>query len=55
MKPIQGYHFIKPDDLLWRPSNLMKYPNASRITGWSAPGGMFSIRLRKHMQVRHRS
>lgn len=28
MKPIQGYHLIKPDDLHWRPSNLMKIPNA---------------------------
>jgi len=28
MKPIHGYHLIKPDDLSWRPSNLMKIPNA---------------------------
>jgi hypothetical protein len=28
MKPIQGYHLIKPDDLSWRPSNLMRIPNA---------------------------
>ena len=28
MKPIHGYHLIKPDDLHWRPSNLMKIPNA---------------------------
>lgn len=28
MKPIQGYHVIKPDDLHWRPSNLMRIPNA---------------------------
>jgi hypothetical protein len=28
MKPIQGYHFIKPEDLQWRVSNLMKIPNA---------------------------
>ncbi len=28
MKPIQGYHLIKPGDLHWRPSNLMKIPNA---------------------------
>jgi len=26
MKPFQGYHLIKPDDLHWRPSNLMKMP-----------------------------
>ena len=28
MKPIEGYHLIKPEDLCWRPSNLMKIPNA---------------------------
>src|SRR5512144_182857 len=28
MKPIAGYHLIKPEDLRWRPSNLMKIPNA---------------------------
>jgi mannose-6-phosphate isomerase-like protein (cupin superfamily) len=28
MKTIQGYHLIKPDDLHWRPSNLMRIPNA---------------------------
>jgi mannose-6-phosphate isomerase-like protein (cupin superfamily) len=28
MKPYQGYHLIKPEDLHWRPSNLMKIPNA---------------------------
>src|SRR5207245_11650280 len=28
MKAIQGYHLIKPEDLFWRPSNLMKIPNA---------------------------
>jgi mannose-6-phosphate isomerase-like protein (cupin superfamily) len=28
MKPIQGYHLIKPEELFWRPSNLMKIPNA---------------------------
>ena len=28
MKSIQGYHLITPDDLHWRPSNLMKIPNA---------------------------
>jgi mannose-6-phosphate isomerase-like protein (cupin superfamily) len=28
MKAISGYHIIKPDDLHWRPSNLMKIPNA---------------------------
>lgn len=35
MKPIQGYHLIKPEDLHWRPSNLMKIPNADflELTG----------------------
>jgi uncharacterized cupin superfamily protein len=28
MKAIQGYHLIKPEDLFWRPSNLMRIPNA---------------------------
>jgi mannose-6-phosphate isomerase-like protein (cupin superfamily) len=28
MKAIQGYFLITPDDLHWRPSNLMKIPNA---------------------------
>ena len=28
MKPISGYALITPDDLHWRPSNLMKIPNA---------------------------
>ena len=28
MKTFQGYHLITPDDLYWRPSNLMKIPNA---------------------------
>jgi mannose-6-phosphate isomerase-like protein (cupin superfamily) len=28
MKSIKGYSLITPDDLHWRPSNLMKIPNA---------------------------
>jgi len=31
MKPFQGYQFIKPEDLHWRPSNLMKIPNADYL------------------------
>ena len=31
MKAIQGYILIKPEDLLWRPSNLMKIPNADYL------------------------
>jgi len=28
MKPIQGCHLIKLEDLIWQPSNLMHIPNA---------------------------
>src|SRR5689334_22301506 len=28
LKPIDGYTLITPGDLHWRPSNLMKIPNA---------------------------
>ena len=31
MKPIEGYHLIQPQDLFWRPSNLMKIPNADYL------------------------
>lgn len=31
MKPIAGYHLIAPDDLSWRPSNLMQIPNADYL------------------------
>ena len=31
MKSIQGYHLIKPEDLHWRPSNLMKIANADYL------------------------
>ena len=31
MKPIQGYHLIRPEDLSWRLSNLMKIPNADYL------------------------
>ncbi len=31
MKDGPGYHLIKPDDLHWRPSNLMKIPNADYL------------------------
>jgi len=31
LKPIQGYHFIKPEDLSWPPSNLMRIPNADYL------------------------
>jgi mannose-6-phosphate isomerase-like protein (cupin superfamily) len=28
MKSVEGYFLIKPEDLRWRPSNLMQIPNA---------------------------
>src|SRR5258706_3660780 len=28
MKPIDGFYVIKPEDLAWRPSNMMRIPNA---------------------------
>jgi len=31
MKSFQGYELIAPDDLQWRPSNLMKIPNADYL------------------------
>ena len=31
MKAIEGYFLITPDDLHWRPSNLMKIPNADYL------------------------
>src|SRR6187549_3622296 len=31
MNPIQGYFLIKPEDLAWRPSNLMRIPNADYL------------------------
>lgn len=30
-KPIHGYHLITPDHLHWRPSNLMRIPNADYL------------------------
>jgi mannose-6-phosphate isomerase-like protein (cupin superfamily) len=30
-KAIAGYHVIRPEDLAWRPSNLMKIPNADYL------------------------
>src|SRR6185436_7664425 len=31
MKPIDGYFQIRPQDLHWRPANLMKIPNADLL------------------------
>jgi hypothetical protein len=60
MKPIDGYFLIKPDDLFWRPSNLMKIPNAdflertrSEILGarlWRLPPGSANT-LHRHPKM----
>lgn len=31
MDAINGYHLIPPDELLWRPSNIMRIPNADYL------------------------
>ena len=31
MSTFQGFKLIKPDDLIWRPSNLMRIPNADYL------------------------
>ena len=31
MKPFEGFFLIRPEDLHWRPSNLMKIPNADYL------------------------
>ena len=31
MNPIEGYRLITPDELAWRPSNLMRIPNADYL------------------------
>jgi mannose-6-phosphate isomerase-like protein (cupin superfamily) len=60
MKPIQGYYLITPEDLSWRPSNLMKIPNADFLerTGsenlgarlWRLPPGSANT-LHKHIRA----
>jgi mannose-6-phosphate isomerase-like protein (cupin superfamily) len=42
MKPIQGYNLITQEDLHWRPSNLMRIPNADFL---SAPEARISARV----------
>ena len=59
MKPISGYHLIRPDDLHWRPANLMKIPNADFLerTGsenlsarlWRMPPGSANT-LHRHVR-----
>jgi len=60
MKPIEGYRLITPDDLTWRPSNLMCIPNAdylertgSKILGarlWRLPPKSANT-LHKHVRA----
>ena len=57
---ISGYHLINPEDLSWRPSNLMKIPNADYLerTGsenlgarlWRLPPGSANT-LHKHIRA----
>ena len=59
MKPVTGYHLIGPDDLQWRPSNLMRIPNADFLerTGsenlgarlWRLPPGSANT-LHRHIR-----
>lgn len=60
MNAAQAYHLITPDDLSWRPSNLMKIPNADYLerTGsenlgarlWRLPPGSANT-LHKHVRA----
>jgi mannose-6-phosphate isomerase-like protein (cupin superfamily) len=60
MKAIEDYHLIKPDDLHWRPSNIMRIPNAdflertgSQILGarlWRLPPQSANT-LHKHVRA----
>jgi mannose-6-phosphate isomerase-like protein (cupin superfamily) len=60
MKAIDGYFLIKPEDLHWRPSNMMKIPNAdflertqSEILGarlWRLPPNSANT-LHKHIRA----
>jgi mannose-6-phosphate isomerase-like protein (cupin superfamily) len=60
MKAITGYHLINPEDLAWRPSNLMRIPNAdflertgSQILGarlWRLPPKSANT-LHKHVRA----
>jgi mannose-6-phosphate isomerase-like protein (cupin superfamily) len=60
MKPLDGYFVIQPEDLAWRPSNMMKIPNAdflertkSEILGarlWRLPSKS-AMTLHKHPKM----
>ena len=60
MDAIEGYHLITPEDLQWRPSNIMRIPNAdflertgSRLLGarlWRLPPQSANT-LHKHVRA----
>ena len=60
MKPVDGYFLIKPEDLHWRPSNMMQIPNGdflertkSEILGarlWRLPPNSANT-LHKHIRA----
>jgi mannose-6-phosphate isomerase-like protein (cupin superfamily) len=60
MKAIEGYYLIRPEDLAWRPSNIMRIPNAdflersgSQILGarlWRLPPRSANT-LHKHVRA----
>src|SRR5438552_18762972 len=60
MIPIEAYFVIQPEDLSWRPSNMMKIPNAdflerteSKILGarlWRLPPKS-AMTLHKHLRM----
>ena len=47
MKAFEGYRLITPDELAWRPSNLMRIPNADYLerTGSEIIGAAAMITL----------
>ena len=60
MKAIEGYFLVNPEDLAWRPSNLMKIPNADFLERtnsgnmgarlWRLPPGSANT-LHKHIRA----
>jgi hypothetical protein len=62
MNSFSGYQLIRPEDLTWRPSNLMQIPNADYLerTGTEAMGARLWRLPRKsantlHKHIRQRS
>lgn len=56
MNPIDGYRLITPDELAWRPSNLMRIPNADYLerTGSEILGARLWRLPPKSANTRHR-